>query len=72
MTARYSWRQVLKELAGAQSTLARADVRHRPRRDAQLHDALVRKALLNIAEAARTVATLRRVSQLKAKTRRAA
>ena len=69
MTARWSYAQVVKELKGAQSTLARADAKHRRPGD-DWHDALTAKARLAIAEALRSVRALRAGSR--AKTRRAA
>jgi hypothetical protein len=58
MSARWSWQQVLKELRGAQSTLARADVKHRREGD-EWHDLLVTKTRLALAEAVRNVRALR-------------
>ncbi len=62
MTARYSWAVVLKELAGAQSTLTRADVRYGRSGD-DWHDAMVRKARAAIADAQRVVRALRHRSR---------
>lgn len=69
MTARWTWQQVVKELRGAQSTLARADVKYRRPGD-DWHDVLVRKVRLELASAIRNVRALQRGS--KAKSRRAA
>lgn len=57
MSARWSWPQCIKELRGAQSTLARADVKHRREGD-DWHDARVTKARMAIAEAVREVSAL--------------
>lgn len=57
-TRRWTYAQCLKELAGALSTLARADV-HYGRPGDYLHDALVFKARMAILEARRVVRSLR-------------
>lgn len=66
---RWSWAQVVKEIRGAQSTLARADVKYRRDGD-HWHDALTNKARLALAEALRSVRALQAGS--KAKTRKVA
>lgn len=59
MTTRWTYAQVLKELRGALSSLARADVRYRRSGD-EWHDAQTTKARTAIADAMRTIRTLRR------------
>lgn len=59
MSRRYSWAQVLKELAGAQSTLTRADIRYGRRGD-DWHNAQVAAVRRALADAVRRVRALRR------------